>query len=98
MVNTLQHSVSPQVSNLRRPSLSLADAVLRGAGIGNLAAALGELSQGRAAALRPHRSVVNADGIATALNTDHTDEVLASLPHSRVTAWRHPRRTTQKAT
>jgi hypothetical protein len=98
MVNSLQHSVSRQVSNLRRPGLSLADVMLRGASIGNLAAAPDELPQVNGAALRLHRSTDDADGIAAAPNTDHTDEVLASLAQSRVTAWRHPRRTRQTAT
>ena len=79
MVNSLKHSVSRQVSNLRRPGLSLADVVLCGASIGNLAAALDELPRVHAATLRPHRSAADADGIAAALNTDDTDEVLASL-------------------
>jgi hypothetical protein len=86
MINSLQHSVSRQVSNLRRPGLSLADVVLRGASIGNLAAALDELPQVHGAALGLHRSAADADGIAAALNTDHTDEALASLAPSRVMA------------
>ena len=45
MVNVLQPFVPRQVPNLPRPSLSLVDAEMRGAGIANPASALDELSE-----------------------------------------------------
>jgi hypothetical protein len=93
MVNALQHYVPRQVSDDLSPSLSLVDAGMRGAGIGDLAVYIGELPRGtrcspphapRWDGRRRHVMVAALDQMCAALrslateDSHHTDEGLAS--------------------